>query len=105
MVVTDVPGATADDMRRLIDAIRQKAGSAAIMLAASEEGKVTIVAGISPDLEKRGLKAGDWIRGAATMVGGSGGGRPNLAQAGGKDVEKLPAAFEQALTEIRGKLK
>ncbi|MBS0210718.1 MAG: alanine--tRNA ligase [Planctomycetes bacterium] len=104
VVVCDAPGASADDMRRLIDAVRQKAGSAAIMLAAAEEGKVTLVAGISPDLEKRGLKAGDWIRGAAATVGGSGGGRPNLAQAGGKDPEKIPAALEQALGEIRAKL-
>jgi len=65
-----------------------------------EADKVTLVAGISRELEARGLSAGAWIRDAAAIVGGKGGGRPDLAQAGGKLVEQLPAALEAARKSI-----
>jgi alanyl-tRNA synthetase len=61
---------------------------------------VTIVAGITHDLEKRGLNAGDWIRSAAEVVGGRGGGRADMAQAGGKHPEKLPDALDAARQKI-----
>jgi alanyl-tRNA synthetase len=104
LVVAEIPDGTADEMRQLIDALRSKAGSVAVMLGSHADGKVTLVAGISPDLEKKGLKAGDWIREPAKIVGGSGGGRPNMAQAGGKDPEKLSQALEKARAEMRAKL-
>ena len=79
----------------LIDQLRRKASPVAVLLASREdEGKVMLVAGISRDLVERGLDAGNWIRGAAEVVGGSGGGRPDMAQAGGKHPEKLPEALE-----------
>jgi alanyl-tRNA synthetase len=59
------------------------------------------VAGISKELEARGLSAGNWIRDVATVVGGKGGGRPDLAQAGGKLVAKLPEALETARQQIQ----
>ena len=65
-----------------------------------EADKVTLVAGISRELEARGLSAGTWIRDAATIVGGKGGGRPDLAQAGGKLVDKLPEALTAARKAI-----
>ncbi len=104
VVVAEVPGGTADEMRHLIDQMRQKVSSVAALLASREEGKVVLVAGISRDLEARGLNAGNWIRGAAKAVGGSGGGKPGMAQAGGKDPEKLPEALDGARQEIEGKL-
>ena len=60
-----------------------------------------IVAGISRELEQKGLNAGEWIRSAAEVVGGRGGGRPDMAQAGGKHPEKLPAALDAAKARIK----
>jgi alanyl-tRNA synthetase len=63
-----------------------------------------LIAGVSDDLVARKLSAGDWVKAIAPQVGGSGGGRPQMAQAGGKDPSKLPAALESAAAWIRGKL-
>ena len=73
------------------------------MLLASRQGddKVTLVAGISKDLQARKLSAGEWIRPVAAAVGGGGGGRPDMAQAGGKDPAKLPEALQIAKDTIR----
>jgi alanyl-tRNA synthetase len=65
---------------------------------------VTLVAGISKDLQARKLSAGEWIRPVAAAVGGGGGGRPDLAQAGGKLPAKLPDALAIAKTTIRNML-
>ena len=104
VIVAEVPGGTADDLRHLIDQLRQKVPSVAALLASRDEGKVLLVAGISRDLEARGVHAGNWIRETAKLVGGSGGGKPGMAQAGGKDPEKLPAALEAARRDIDAKL-
>jgi alanyl-tRNA synthetase len=88
-------------MRQLIDQLRKTASPIAVLLASREEDKVTIVAGISRELEQKGLNAGDWIRSAAEIVGGRGGGRADMAQAGGKHPEKLPAALDAAKARIK----
>jgi alanyl-tRNA synthetase len=89
-------------MRQLIDQIRGKAPTSAVLLASrSGDDKVTLVAGISKDLQARKLSAGEWIRPVAAAVGGGGGGRPDLAQAGGKDPAKLPEALDVAKSTIR----
>jgi len=100
VVVAEVPEGSADDLRALVDQIRQKTKSSAIMLGSRAEGKVTLVSGISRDLEDKKLSAGNWIKPVAAIVGGSGGGRSNMAQAGGKDPNKLPEALETAKQEI-----
>jgi alanyl-tRNA synthetase len=106
VVVAEVPGGTADGMRDLIDQMRKKVGSLAALLASrADDDKVVLVAGISHDLEAKGLHAGNWIRPAAQTVGGSGGGRPNMAQAGGKDPQKLPAALDEARRSVKEQLK
>ncbi len=87
-------------MRQLIDQMRKTSSPIAVLLASREEEKVTIVAGISRDLQERGLDAGKWIRGAAEVVGGRGGGKPDMAQAGGKHPEKLPQALDEARKAI-----
>ncbi|MBN1554585.1 MAG: alanine--tRNA ligase [Phycisphaerae bacterium] len=100
-VVAD-PGA----MRNLCDQQRQK-GAAAVFLGSAEEdeGKVTLIAMVSDELVKTGkLKAGDWVKAIAPVVGGGGGGKPNLAQAGGKQPEKLPEALKKAAEFAREKL-
>ena len=60
------------------------------------EGKVVLVAGVSRDLVEKGVSAGNWVRDVAPVVGGGGGGKPDLAQAGGKQPEKLPDALAKA---------
>ena len=89
-------------MRQLIDQIRKKHDSSAVMLAAAQgEDKVLLVAGVSKDLVDRGVRAGDWVKHTAPIVGGGGGGRPDMAQAGGKDPSKLPEAIEAAKAKIK----
>ncbi|HEV3021419.1 MAG TPA: DHHA1 domain-containing protein, partial [Pirellulales bacterium] len=85
-----------DTLRQWIDQLRKKAESAAVLLASRTDDKVVLVAGISRDLEAKGLNAGEWVRAAAKVVGGSGGGRADMAQAGGKEPARLPAALEAA---------
>ncbi|HVA49978.1 MAG TPA: alanine--tRNA ligase [Pirellulales bacterium] len=96
LIVADVPEASADGLRQLIDQLRRKAGSAAVLLASHGEGKVVLVAGVTKDLEAKGMNAGAWVREVAAVVGGSGGGRADMAQAGGKHPEKLPDALKAA---------
>jgi alanyl-tRNA synthetase len=105
VVVSEAPGADANLMRQLIDQLRKTASPVAVLLGSAAEGKVTLVAGISRDLETRGVNAGNWIRGAAEVVGGRGGGKPDMAQAGGKHPEKLPAALTTARQDIETMLK
>jgi alanyl-tRNA synthetase len=95
VVVVEVPGVESNLMRQLIDQVRGKTASSAVLLASrQDEDKVTLVAGISKDLQARKLSAGDWIRPVAAAVGGGGGGRPDMAQAGGPDGSKAEAALD-----------
>ena len=81
----------------LTDRVKGKLGdSAVIVLGAGGEGRVSLVAAVTPALVERGVKAGDIVKAAAAVVGGGGGGKPTMAQAGGKDPSKLPAALETA---------
>jgi alanyl-tRNA synthetase len=92
-------------MRQCIDQLRQKASPIAILFGAADGDKVTLVAGISRELEARGISAGNWIKEPAAVVGGRGGGRPDLAQAGGKLVDKLPEALTAATAAMQTLLK
>ncbi|MBP89349.1 MAG: alanine--tRNA ligase [Planctomycetaceae bacterium] len=97
IVVAEAVGANPNLLRQLIDQIRQKADSTAIFLAtAVGDSKVLLVAGVSRDLVERGISAGNWVKEVAPVVGGGGGGRPDMAQAGGKNPTKLPQALETA---------
>ncbi len=104
VVVASLGAADAAAMRQAIDLLRRKASPIAVLLAAAEGEKVTLVAGISRELEARGLSAGNWIKGAAAAVGGKGGGRPDLAQAGGKLVDKIDEALDAARRDIQSML-
>src|SRR3954463_16454103 len=102
VVVTEVPGVEGNLMRQLIDQVRGKSSSSAVLLASRQgDDKVTLVAGISKDLQARKLSAGEWIRPVAAAVGGGGGGRADMAQAGGKEPAKLPEALQIANKKIR----
>ena len=97
VIVAEAPGANANLMRQLIDQIRKQTNPCAIFLAAVEgEGKVVLVAGITRDLVEAGHSAGNWVRDVAPIVGGGGGGKPDLAQAGGKQPEKVSEALAKA---------
>ena len=98
VIVAEVPGGTPPLMRQQIDLLRKKHAPAAVMLGSRQDDKVTLIAGISRDLAERGVDAVDWIRSAATVVGGSGGGRQDMAQAGGRFPDKLPEALASART-------
>ena len=88
-----VDGADSDGLRDLTDRFRDKAGSGVAVLGTVNDGRPLLVAAVTKDLIDRGLHAGNIIREVAKVVGGGGGGRPNLAQAGGKDADKLPEAL------------
>jgi alanyl-tRNA synthetase len=94
VVATRVPGAAAKDLRSMVDALRDKLKSGVVLLVSESDGRVALALGVTPDLTKR-FPAGRLVREVASVVGGKGGGRPDFAQAGGRDPSKLDAAFER----------
>jgi alanyl-tRNA synthetase len=81
-------------LRTLVDNLKQKAGEAVVVLASAQpEGKVAIIAGVTPGLVKR-IQAGKLVGAVAKFVGGSGGGKPEIAEAGGKDQSQIDAALK-----------
>ncbi|MBL7215438.1 MAG: alanine--tRNA ligase [Phycisphaerae bacterium] len=105
IIVGQMPAVDAEQVRMAIDSLKKKAKSAAIVFGiATEDGKVMLLAGVTDDLIKKGLKAGDIVKEIAPIVGGGGGGRPNMAQAGGKDASKLNDALSRATGFIKEKL-
>jgi alanyl-tRNA synthetase len=85
-------GADAKSLRETMDQLKNKLGSAVILLAATAGGKVSLVAGVTKDLTPK-MKAGDLVKLAAEKVDGKGGGRPDMAQAGGSNPDALPQAL------------
>ena len=105
VVIQALDNVTPDTMRQLVDVLRRKQETGlAVLLITAADGKVQLVAGLSKDLIERGLHAGNWLKEVAPVVGGGGGGRPDLAQAGGKSPEKVPAALELAMKAIASRL-
>ncbi|MEE4279656.1 MAG: alanine--tRNA ligase [Halieaceae bacterium] len=92
VLATTVDGADAGALRGIMDQCKNKLGSGVIVLAAVNDDKVALVAGVTKDLTDR-LRAGDLMREVATRVGGKGGGRPDMAQGGGTDLAALPDAL------------
>jgi len=103
VVVAELPGADMATMRESMDKLRDKLGTAAVLLGTVDEGKVRLIAGLSKDLTKT-FKAGDWVNVAAAEVGGKGGGRPDMAQAGGSQPEHLGKALDAAREWVAGQL-
>ena len=99
LIVAETPGANLGLMRQWIDQLRKAPRElpvAVLLGAADDEGKVTLIAGLSPSLVEQKRSAGKWIGPVAAVVGGGGGGKPDLAQAGGKDPTKLAEALALA---------
>ena len=92
VLAATLENADAAALRAAADQLRDKLGSAAVVLATAQGGKVTLIAGVTADLTGK-LKAGELVNFVAGQVGGKGGGRPDMAQAGGTEPDKLPAAL------------
>jgi alanyl-tRNA synthetase len=101
VVVAEAAGANPNVMRQLIDQVRKKVAPSAVLLASAQGDKALLVAGLSRELVAKGADAGRWLKETAPIVGGSGGGKPDLAQAGGKEPAKLPEALAKAREVIR----
>jgi alanyl-tRNA synthetase len=100
-----LPNADADTLRAMTDRFRQRYPSGVVVVASSPDNRPVIIASVTEDLVKRGLNAGELVKTVAQEVGGGGGGRPTLAQAGGKDGAKLPEALAKTSEYVRSKLK
>ncbi|MFW5713912.1 MAG: DHHA1 domain-containing protein [Brevefilum sp.] len=102
---TALPEASMDALREMADKFRNKYESGIAVLASTHDDKPILVATITDDLVNRGLHAGNLVKQVAQVVGGGGGGRPALAQAGGKDASKISEALDQVSAYIRENLK
>ncbi|MFD2612626.1 alanine--tRNA ligase [Paenibacillus gansuensis] len=96
LLAAQVNAGDMDSLRGIVDEMKAKLGSAVIVLGAATEEKVNLVAAVTPDLVSKGYHAGKIIKEVAARCGGSGGGRPDMAQAGGKDASKLNDALKHA---------
>ncbi len=94
LIAREVTGLDKDGLRALVDRHRDRIKSGVVVLAAPSDGKVSIVVGVTPDLTKR-VPAGQVVKQLAPIVGGGGGGRPDFAEAGGKDSAKIADAFAE----------
>jgi alanyl-tRNA synthetase len=97
-----VDPADANVMRQLWDRYKDKPGHVVALGGETADGKALILVGATKDVVERGFKAGDAVRAMAAEVGGKGGGKPDLAQAGGPDPSKLPQAFEKLVAMVKG---
>ena len=104
IIVEQIPATSVEQARQAIDMLKKKAKSAVVVFAFSEDSKVTLLAGVTDDLIKKGIKAGDIVKQIAPIVDGGGGGRPQMAQAGGKNPEKIDEALTKASELIKQKL-
>jgi alanyl-tRNA synthetase len=100
VLAEQLDGVDAKALMELADRLRGVLGDAAIVLGAANDGRVSLVVNVTPSVVQRGIKAGAVVKLAAAHVGGGGGGRDTMAQAGGRDPEKLPAALAAARAEI-----
>jgi alanyl-tRNA synthetase len=103
LLATEAPGQDAKGLRMVMDNLRDKLGSGVLVLGSAYDGKVALVVAVSQDLTDR-IKAGDIVKQIAPIVGGGGGGKPDMAQAGGKLPDKLPEAIQKAPEVVKSLL-
>jgi len=94
IIVASLDEADGSTLRQAMDVIRRSKPESALLLGARDGEKAAFLASVPAGMIERGLKAGDWVREVAKVAGGGGGGKPDMAQAGGKNPEKLDAALE-----------
>jgi alanyl-tRNA synthetase len=104
VLATEVEGLDASGLRMMTDSLRDKLGSGVVVLGSRDNDNVLLCVGVTKDLTGA-IKAGDVVKNLAPIVGGSGGGKPDLAQAGGKLPDKLPEAIERAAEVVGGLMK
>ena len=105
LLATRVDGVDMNGLRDLGDQLKAKLGEGVVVLASDAEGKVNLVAMATDGAMAQGAHAGNLIKGIAALVGGGGGGRPNMAQAGGKNPEGIDKAIEEVKTVLEGQIK
>ncbi|MFM1911979.1 MAG: alanyl-tRNA synthetase [Pseudomonadota bacterium] len=103
VLAATLEGADANALRETMDKLKDKLKSAAIVLASVSDGKVSLAAGVTPDVIAK-LKAGDLVNHVASQVGGKGGGKPDMAMAGGTDPSQLPQALASVQAWVQQKL-
>ena len=105
LLAASLQGVDMNGLRELGDQLRDKLGEGVVVLASENEGKVSLMAAVTDGAMKQGAHAGNLIKGIAACVGGGGGGRPNMAQAGGKNPQGIPQALEKAGEVLESQLK
>ncbi|MDB9466193.1 alanine--tRNA ligase [Dolichospermum circinale] len=106
IIVAQMADIDPESLKAAAERLLQKIGNGAVVLGSiPEAGKVSIVAAFSSEVNKKGIQAGKFVGNVAKICGGGGGGKPNLAQAGGRDASKLPEALETAKNELLAALK
>ena len=105
LLATSVDGVDMNGLRELGDQLKEKLGEGVVILASSNEGKVNLIAMATDEAQKAGAHAGNLIKAIASKVGGGGGGRPNMAQAGGKNPAGIPDALAEAKIALEGMIK
>ncbi len=105
VLTTPLEAADVETLRQMTDWLRDKLGSAVVVVGAVIGDKPQLVAAVTPDLVSRGMHAGNLLREAAKVIGGGGGGRPDMAQAGGKDATKLEDALATVPSWVKTNLK
>ncbi len=106
IIVSQLEDIDAESLKDAAERLLQKIGNGAVVLGSiPEAGKVSIVAAFSSEVNKKGVQAGKFVGTIAKICGGGGGGKPNLAQAGGRDASKLPEALETAKSDLLTALK
>ncbi len=106
IIVSQLEDVDAESLKTAAERLLQKIGNGAVVLGSiPEQEKVSIVAAFSSEVNKKGIQAGKFVGNVAKICGGGGGGKPNLAQAGGRDASKLPQALETAKSDLLAGLK
>ena len=104
LLATSVPGVDMNGLRDLGDQLKAKLGEGVIVLLSEADGKVNMVVMATDEAQKKGAHAGNLIKAIAGKVGGGGGGRPNMAQAGGKNPAGIPDAIAEAVTILESQI-
>ena len=105
VLASSVPEVDMNGLRDLGDQLKEKLGEGVVVLASAKDGKVSLLAMVTPAAMAQGAHAGNLIKAAAAIVGGGGGGRPNMAQAGGKKPECIPEAIAKIPEIVEGQLR
>ena len=105
LLATKVTGVDMNELRELGDQLKEKLGEGVVVLASDKDGKVNLIAMATDEAMKKGAHAGNLIKGIVALVGGGGGGRPNMAQAGGKTPEGIDNAIKEVVNVLNNQVK